>query len=119
MLSSETASYCLHYRKQAVSQLRGVRLMELVDVGPCTNSSVPGTWREVSESSDGSSRMKTAATPRVMAYRDGQTTHALLLGAVNRESAPLYRRRLAPYTEQGCRAVALDLGEAEYIDSDG
>lgn len=63
--------------------------------------------------------MKTAATPRVMAYRDGQTTHALLLGAVNRDSAPLYRRRLVPYTEQGCRAVALDLGEAEYIDSDG
>lgn len=63
--------------------------------------------------------MKTAAAPRVMAYREGQTTHALLLGAVNRESAPLYRRRLETYTEQGCRAVALDLGEADYIDSDG
>lgn len=56
---------------------------------------------------------------RLMFMIDEGAAHARVSGPVNRETAALFRRRLEPALASRCRAVALDLGAAEYVDSDG
>jgi anti-anti-sigma factor len=56
---------------------------------------------------------------RVLFYRDGRSAHARLTGAVNRETVPAFQERLDEIAAGGFTAVTLDLGAAEYLDSDG
>ncbi|MFN3653343.1 MAG: STAS domain-containing protein [Armatimonadota bacterium] len=57
--------------------------------------------------------------PTALAYRDGATAFARLVGAVNRETIPHFEERVARLLRGGCRSLCLDLGPADYVDSDG
>lgn len=81
--------------------------------------------------------MAEGTAPSILAYRDGTQAHARLVGPLNRESAPQVQRRLdalvatlnstapaelpRPRGEQQARrsVLTLDLGQADYLDSDG
>lgn len=56
---------------------------------------------------------------QLLLYRDGPTAHARLVGAVNRETIPVFQGRLEELVPADCTAVTLDLGAAQYLDSDG
>ena len=55
----------------------------------------------------------------VAVIRVGQTCQARVYGPVNRDAVPVIGQRLEESLASGCTAVALDLGAAEFIDSDG
>jgi anti-anti-sigma factor len=52
-------------------------------------------------------------------WRSGRTTHARLLGPVSLETVPRFQKRLAVSLGGECRALWLDLGAADYVDSNG
>jgi anti-anti-sigma factor len=56
---------------------------------------------------------------RVLVYRDGAAVHARLLGPLNQQTAPQVERQLDAALAEPCAAVTLDLGAADYVDSDG
>ncbi len=56
---------------------------------------------------------------RVLAYREGTVLHTRLLGPLDRETTPFFQQRLEGVTRDECSTLALDLGAAEYLDSDG
>jgi anti-anti-sigma regulatory factor len=63
--------------------------------------------------------MSVEQTPRLLLYRDGAALHARILGPINRLSTSLFEERLSQAVAQGAEAVALDVGSADYLDSDG
>jgi len=56
---------------------------------------------------------------RVLLFRDGPTAYARLYGAVNRDTVPAFQRRLEELLPACCAGLTLDLGAADYLDSDG
>lgn len=58
-------------------------------------------------------------TSRVLVYREGDVLHARLMGPVDRETTAFFQQRLEGVTRDECSTLALDLGAAEYLDSDG
>lgn len=57
--------------------------------------------------------------PQTVVYRDGGRVYARLAGAVNRDTIPYFQERLERAAAGECRTLALDLGGADYLDSDG
>ncbi len=51
--------------------------------------------------------------------RDENVLQARIHGPLNMETAPLCEERLSSMLGSSCVAVSLDLGGAEYVDSDG
>jgi anti-anti-sigma regulatory factor len=52
-------------------------------------------------------------------YHDGPTAHARLYGPLNLDTTPHFEAQLVRSLRQVCRALSLDLGAADYVDSDG
>lgn len=61
----------------------------------------------------------TDLTAQVWVYREGSTLHARVTGPVDRETFPIFQQRLEGVTREQCSTLALDLGAAEYLDSEG
>jgi anti-anti-sigma regulatory factor len=58
-------------------------------------------------------------SPQLLVYRDGPVAYARVLGPVNRETAGFFEQRLEGVLRDPCITLALDLGAADYVDSDG
>lgn len=52
-------------------------------------------------------------------YRDGSTMCARVIGPINRLTIPAFQQRLETALRERCVKLTLDLGAAEYLDSDG
>jgi len=52
-------------------------------------------------------------------YRDGTTVCARVLGPINRQTILGFQQRLEGVLRDRCFTLTLDLGAAEYLDSDG
>ena len=52
-------------------------------------------------------------------FRDGSRVYARLTGPVAAESVPAFEQRLGSATASGCAGLVLDLGAADFLDSDG
>ena len=61
----------------------------------------------------------TDLTAQVWIYRDGTTLDARVVGPVDRETFPIFQQRLEGVTREECSTLVLDLGAAEYLDSEG
>jgi anti-anti-sigma factor len=55
----------------------------------------------------------------MLVYREGGFIHARVAGAIDGDSVPGLSRRLAEALNGGCERLTLDLGAAEYVNSDG
>src|SRR6476646_4053872 len=56
---------------------------------------------------------------KALVYQDGATAHARLYGPLNLETTPVFEAQLERSLRSLCRALSLDLGAADYVDSDG
>jgi len=56
---------------------------------------------------------------KVLTYRDGTTVQARVSGPVDGETFQALQARLESVLFDHCRTLVLDLGPAEYVDSDG
>jgi len=52
-------------------------------------------------------------------YRDGRAVCARLIGPINRQTILGFQQRLEGVLRDRCFTLTLDLGAAEYLDSDG
>jgi len=55
----------------------------------------------------------------VFVFHDGPATHARLLGPLNLETVSWFQEQLDRALRPDCRLLTLDLGAADYADSDG
>jgi anti-anti-sigma regulatory factor len=55
----------------------------------------------------------------VWIYRDGSAVHARVKGPVNRETVASLHQRIHQALRGRCSVLTLDLGAADYVDSDG
>jgi anti-anti-sigma regulatory factor len=63
--------------------------------------------------------MHVEQSPKVLVYRDGSRLHARILGPVNRETVSVFQQRLDAALNDAFFMLTLDLGAADYLDSDG
>src|SRR5437764_3339061 len=56
---------------------------------------------------------------KALVYQDGAAAHARLYGPLNLETAPGFEAQLERSLRNLCRTLSLDLGAADYVDSDG
>lgn len=57
--------------------------------------------------------------PDLPVYRDGGAVYTRVIGPVDRQTIPFFQQRLEGVTRERCYRLTLDLGPADYIDSDG
>jgi len=56
---------------------------------------------------------------KALVYHDGAAAHARLYGPLNLDTAPCFEAQLERSLRRLCSSLSLDLGAAEYVDSDG
>jgi len=56
---------------------------------------------------------------KALVYQDGVTVQARLYGPLNVETVPHFQEQLERSLRPHCRGLSLDLGAADYVDSDG
>jgi len=56
---------------------------------------------------------------KALVYHDGSAAHARLYGPLNHDTAPGFEAQLERSLRRLCRSLSLDLGAADYVDSDG